>query len=302
VISKETTRRLLLQDVAGGGFVVETTDDGALDGTTFVTSLLVGRGIDFLAGWWATRTAEGATEYRQVWQMNKGTGEFSCLDSEGNGAGFSSQVEAGETIELSPWRPDMFTRAMNRAISVTRRWLFVPFWDGSISLTTGTYEYELPEGITPDMITKVAMEGYGSFEGMPYYEWGDVSYRPADPAEEGSVTAIILNRTRPSYRDVVTGKKLYLIGGKYLTQFALDTPTFTLVDDQVDVLELDETTDAFELFIAFAKWLLMDLVAYQPITQSLVDWAGQTARAKAEAYSMVSRLGMPKPESYFSFG
>lgn len=304
MLTKQAARRMLLQDAAGGGYVIVTTADGAANGTTFVSSLMVGRGSDFLQGWWATRNiGDDDSEYRQVWQMDKATGVFSCLDTEGNGAGFATQVVEGETIELSPWRPDMFTTALNQAIEITRPWLNVPFWDGSITLTNGTYEYALPGGITQDMIAKVAMEGYGSFVGMPYYEWGDVSYRPSiDPTDPEEVEHIILNRTRPTYRDVVTGQKLYLIGAKYLTRFDLDTPTFTLVNDTVETCEISLQTQAGRLFMLFGRWQLMDLVAYQPNTQANVDWVAQTKQAEAAAYDKVSKWKMRPPESYSSFG
>jgi hypothetical protein len=280
-LSKQVAREALMR-FCGLWNPVVTTTAGASDGTTFISTDYSGYGADTHEAMWATpRTGTHAGLYRQINSFSGTT--FTVVRAYGAAA-----VATGLTVEISAIRPDLYTEALNRAIVDAWPHLYLAGLDSSTTLTTGDLTYSLPSGVTPEMIARVATEGATGtpWEGRPRYERDDWECTP------DNATLWLGARATSRYQDVETGKKLYLFLHKYLTKFDADSTFGTLATDTTDKIELTAGTDAWDLYLMYARACLYELIAAAPMTQGRGEYLAmaQNFRQMAVAATPAKRM------------
>ena len=268
-ITKKAAREALARTI-GAWLPGAASSNGNAGGTTVVDSAFIGgaemdnayRGY-YLLLTSGTLSASGVTPvFRRVTSFAAATGTFTVTGA------FAGQVASGVTFELHSISPELFTEALNKPRAVAWQYLFKPLYDSSITLTQGDYEYTMPTGILPEMISRVMMEGGetgDTYDGIP-----DPRLLPKDIATYSADGAKIwLNRGKGAKSvDVITGRLLYLVGKNYLTAFAKDTTRGALVTDTTAGAELTENTPPWVLFMKYAAAELYLLVASGPMVQN----------------------------------
>lgn len=275
-LSKQTVREALLRYCGLWNSLV-TTSAGASDGTTIVSTDYSGHGDDtHEAMWMMPRTGDHAAKYRQV---NSFTGSTFTMTRAFGG----SAVASGIIVEISAIRPDWVTDALNRAIVDAWPYLYLPDLDDSITLTADDLTYSLPSGVTPEMIRRVATEGEdgGAWDGRPRYIRDDWECDP-----ENAVIWLAPNPTS-RYRNVETGRKLYLFLQKYLTSFDADTTFGAVTTDTTAKIELTAGTQAYDLYLMFARACLYETIAAAPMTQNKADYVALAQEFRRMAMAAV---------------
>lgn len=265
------------------------TSNGAADGSTFISSYFIGHGKDTYRGWWALITSGtygGATpKYRRVTAFDSVTGIFTIT------APLGGIVANTVTFELHQFSPDFFTRAANSAIRRVWPDIYLPGLDSSLTVTAGTYSYTMPTGLTQDMITKVMVEGEGSFDEIPTTERLDVSYPPDN-------SKIWFNRSGP-IQEFTTGLKLYLFLAKYLTALDVETTQGQLTTDTTAKIELEQTTQAWQALLAMGKAMIFNDAAARAGMERYKMYTELAAAALKEAEALKDRYAMVRSENAY---
>lgn len=292
-ITKKQGREALARAI-GAWLPAVTTSNGNAGGTTVIAARFIGEQKDAYKGYFLLLTSGAITSsgvtplFCRVTAFDGTTGAFTVTPA----FGAPTQVISGITFELHAFSPELFTEALNRARAVSWPHIFKALYDSSITLTAGDWEYTMPTGILPEMISLVEMEGSSELVGIPdsRYVRKDVTY-----SQDGS--KIWLNRGQGVKTvDVTTGKKLFLMGRNYLTVFAKDTTYGALVTDTTAAAELTENTPAWTLFMEFAAWQLYLLLASGPLVQNRKELLALAEAREKTAWSLVPRMRMLEPD------
>ena len=283
----------LVGDLGVTGYVT-TTAAGASSGLTFVTTQHLGYGADSTRNLWALPTS-GAEEgkHREIDDFVSGT-PASSSTSTIKGAAWSGALASGVTIELYKYNPSLYTIAINNAIMSSYPWIYNPVWDRSISLTADDFRYTLPSGITPEMITKMMVEGVSPYASQPDPDSNITNfvYSP-DNAE------ILFNMRDPNRKiNFTTGRKLEIFARKYLTALAADTQS-AIVTDTTDFVELTKTTRYWRLFLIACKKEMFGLLAGTAANPERDHHAKMYKEAVEEFDKNKSTLAMPPMASTY---
>lgn len=289
-ITKKQGREALARTIASW-FPATTTSAGNAGGTTVVAARFVGEQKDSYRGYYLLLTSgtltgspAGTTPvFARCTAFDGTTGTFTVTPA------FAGQVASSVTFELHAFSPELFTEAMNNAIAAYRRYVFNPLYDATITLTASTWEYTMPTGVTPDMVSRVMMEGTGDYDGIP-----DPRLLPRNIASYSQDGAKIwLNRGLGAKSvEVITGRSLYLVGKKYLTIFAKDTTYGQLVTDITAKAELTEDTQAWKLFMEFSAAELYMLLASGPMVQNRTEMIALSEKLESRALANAPTMRM----------
>src|SRR5574337_60708 len=152
--------RQALAPLVGDYLPLTTTSAGNAGGTTFVCTQFSGYGDDSFEGWWAlqtsgTNSSSGATpQYRKVTAFDGDTSTFTVTPA------FGAQVASGVTIELHQYPPDMYTRAINRALRLAWPSLHAPVLNTSLSVPDASAAtISTSSNANPTVITTAAAHG-----------------------------------------------------------------------------------------------------------------------------------------------
>lgn len=282
-LSKRDLRRSLLR-FANMFWPVITTDDGAGDGSTAVAAGYDGTQTASFQYWWLLWDTvadmdpdSGLYNYRNVSQIDPATGTFTLFQA------YPTQVLEGATLELMPLRPDLMSEVLNQAMTEAYPSLHANNVNDDLTVdqdSEGQQEYDLPEGITPDLITKIMVEGDGVFAGIPFYQIPTPTY-----SADG--TKLYLNRLVSQITDFQSGKVIYIYYQTYLTPLD-DDETYgvithdVLADDETGVL-LQPRTQPWELLMLFGRAILYELLAAAPGTVNPTDVLAKAQRFRALA-------------------
>lgn len=300
-ITKKQGREALAR-IIGAWLPATATTSGAADGSTVIASRFVvpaayvAERKNAYKGYYLLLTSgaltgapEGTTPvFSQVVAFDATLGTFTVAPA------FAGQVASGVTFELHAFSPELFTVALNKTCGNYRKYIFKPLYDSSITLTAGTWEYAMPTGITSDMISRVMMEGGET--GATYDNVPDPNY-PIFASYAQDDSKIWLNRGMGAKSiDVITGRKLYLIGKNYLTAFAKDTTYGALVTDLTAGAELTENTEAHNLFLEYAAKEHYLLLASGPAVQNRAQMIALSKEWELRAQADTPRQRMREPD------
>lgn len=237
--------------------LITTTAGGNANGLTYVASQLLNYGPDWTRNLWTlpiSGTQEG--KYRQNDDFD-GTTPSGSSTTTIKGPAWSAALATAVNLELLRYSPAFYTIAINRAIESVYPWVYLPALDGTVTLTANDYHYTLPTTITPEMVSRVMVEGSSPFDAHP-----DPQNTREDYVFSPDGTEIWFGMRDPTRRyPFTTGKKLYIFARKYLTQLAADTTQGTIATDTTATVELVVNTRAYRLFLKAARMEMYSLLA-----------------------------------------
>lgn len=274
----------------GMAFPVLTTSNGSGGGDTFIAAGYAGSQQNFFSYWFAVTDPEDADgEYRNIYQVDP-TGEFTLYQA------FSAQVLAAAKLELLPCSPDKITEVLNQAMSELYPALHtaVTYSDPTFVIDNSTEAYEMPEGITPDLITKIMVEGDGVYEGEPFWQVPNPTY-----SSDGQT--IYFNRLVSQFTTFDDGKLIYIFYQDRLNPLQNDGTYGAITHDNLDNDEvgvlLVPRSNPWELFMLTARAIFYEMLAGLPTTQNPTDIIAKAARFRAIADKRLSSLRPDQAET-----
>ena len=264
------------------------SSNGNAGGSTFVASQFTNTsagGDDYYRGMYAVvESGTHAGKYRPIASFTGSTSTFTL-----SGSALGSTIVSGVRIKLHRYSPEMYKQAANDTNRVAYPDLYAGVLDDSTTSDADTWAYDMPIGITPDMVRQVSIEGFGSQEGVPADTREDVTYSP-----DGATFWI--GRLTSRITPLPTGQTIYLFAEKYLTPFTLDTDYGTITDDTDQVLELQENTNAWALYLLYAKASMYNVIAAEPGADRDFNMK-MAGLALQEAKRQANTLRMPRLEA-----
>ncbi len=264
---------------------VETTSAGAAAGADFYATQFNGAQEGFAKGMIAL-IEEGTHDSKYAYVAGAGSTDPKQFTIQ---PALGSAIASAITIYLHHASPILYKRAFNQAVFDAHPYVHVVGMDSSLTVTANTVEYTLPSGYTQKTIRRVMMEGEGDYDNFPVSTLRNYTFNPGD------ATKLWLNQ-KPGQRpdSLIVGRKIYLVAEKYLTTLTLDTAFGTITADSTATMELTLNTNAFELFLWFARAALFSLVASEPATQNRLEMTGTAADARTDALLHAQTLAMPR--------
>ncbi len=281
-----------------------TTADGQSQGEDFIDASKNGWSQDSRTHWYALVDSlpdDGDPDllatYREI-QTVSGTPPQTFTLAEP----FDAQIKEGTGLALTTWPPSLLTTALNLAIA---RVFPAVYWAGfndelTAKAQSEIQQYDLPSGITWDMVWKVEQEGSGSYAGIPYYPAPQGSITPV-PGDNTKIWIDRLTAQRPF--NPTPGKILYLWLQRYLKPLDLDTTWqqlahYELADGETGVV-LTENTGPWNLVLLYARAALFEMLAASPYIQNAAQTLQLATAFKQMAESAMSQqqYRMPRLES-----
>ena len=283
--------RQLLNPLVGEDYPVLTTAAGNAGGSTFEDTRYNGADVNFFVPWWALSVAvENPGKYAPITAVSAADPKVFTLTP-----ALGVQILISSAYELHQWRPDIHTKAINRAIISAQPWLYVGAMDSSLATIAGTVQYTLPAGYTPENIVRVMVAGEGSYATIPYINIPSsvLSWNPAH-------TQMWWGRGNTRFIAPPATRTIYLFRQNPLTVLDTDATYGVLTNDTVAKVELDLGTPQLDLLLMFARAEFYDLLAAEPAVvnkKAMLDLA-ESYRAEAMAATPYKRMRPMERDKY----
>lgn len=289
-LSKYQLRDLLMPST--GSHNTLYIDTATNDQIKFTSYEFTNQPNDKYKGWYIVfRTPIGAAPYirpyARVSKFDGNTGTFIAPT-------IDPSNKNGLIAELHRVRPDMYTRAVNEAIRTAYPLLFSPVLDNSLTVLNNITQYNLPAGVTWNMVRSVMIEGSDSYAGMPYYYYDDVTSSP----DGAKLWFAAMDKHKMYFME--TGKKIYLLLEKPLTPLDEDvnfggaTDANILLNDEVAKVELTLNSGPLELLLLYAKWALFNFMQANPDNPNADNDRQTASYYLSQAKQMAPNLKMPR--------
>lgn len=296
--------------VAGDLITLVTTGTGASDGSTVVLASLNGRETDQDYGKWVVAILpQGGDDpdlvvFSYVTASSGVPYTLTVVPPFHEPDGTPIQITDGIEVELMAFRPDWYTGAINAAAGNISPWLYKRLYDASITpLLPNVYNYDLPEGVNPEDVTRVMMTGLqGSpFEGVAYYEMAGYTFLPT--GTDGAYQLWLNRMNAPFVMTPLATSALVLMGSQQLSGVTPDSdslahPMYQLVNDN-DPDTGPELIAGSEQDQLFREWVLAYLyrtIMSAPSTPDRTAFAQAYQTQFAYAQSISPAKMMRRPE------
>lgn len=293
-IAKRTARDRLA-GIIGDRIPLLTSGAGNVGGTTFVCPQLIGYGPNFYNGYWALiESGTCDSQYRQITGLDSATGTVTVTPA------YSAQIATNVIVKLHAWAPWAYTDAFNEAIRSTWPMLYKPTVNLSLTISTGVWIYALPAGIIPENVRRIMIASGGQHNAP--YEVRDDAFIVYVGAAEPYTYNIIFGRSDLGV-SIPTGQNagyqtIYIFCEMFLTPFDLDSTWGILATDATTKVELTENTNAWELFMLYAKGYLLSNIAAHPMTADKAMMLQLAQGALGYAMQEAPRLRMPRIDEF----